>query len=77
MKCLPPESADALLNRSLEIERNLLPEFYASPLGEASLRADFEIQKSTKLCDLDVNATLETSEWQSFFKSLQKHTKQH
>lgn len=72
MKCPPPNVLDALLSKSQEIEMALFPDFYASPLGEAGMRTDFKEQRTTKLCDIDLEETLNKFEWQFFFKNISK-----
>lgn len=68
MNCLPPETQEWMLNKSLEIERLLFPGFFNSPKGEADLRADFEIKSKYSLCKIDANTTLQKREWKEFFQ---------
>ena len=69
MVCPPEDMLNGLLDLSLEIENSMIPYFYDTSLGEAQLRSDFEKQRTTKLCDIDVNSTLAKPEWQDFFQS--------
>jgi len=48
-------------------ERELVPDFFASDNGEVELKRDFEVYSNTSLCDVDIAATLESSEWGDFF----------
>ena len=68
MNCLPPETQEWMLDKSLEIERLLFPGFFNSPKGEADLRADFEIKSKYSLCKIDANTTLQKREWKKFFQ---------
>ena len=67
--CPLQEQYDLLLQKSLEFEKELLPDFYASPLGEAELRSDFEQSKS-KMCSIDYEEVLEIEEWANYFSSM-------
>jgi len=69
MKCPPPKVLEKLLAKSLHFEKQIVPEFFSSPLGEAALRADFEKKSTRKLCSIDIEAILETPDWREFFKS--------
>jgi len=70
-KCLPQEVLDEILETSLKYEKELLPDFYASPSGEAALRLDFEKKSQNAFCSVDTDVIFESSEWMDFFKSLQ------
>lgn len=72
MECLSHDHLNALFNKSKEIEKSLFPDFYSSVLGEANMLSDFEKQRTTKLCDIDLEGTLNKSEWQFFFKKILK-----
>jgi hypothetical protein len=67
-----PERAmlDLLLETSLEMERTMVPEFFAGPLGESELRSDFEMQAKSSLCSVDIDGTIDSSQWKGFFTSL-------
>jgi len=76
MKCLPPNMLAELLEKSLKFEKEVVPEFFASPLGEAALRSDFEEKSKGKMCSIDFEATLKTVEWLDFFMSLRQELEQ-
>eukprot|EP00557_Chaetoceros_sp_GSL56_P008223 CAMPEP_0176499254 /NCGR_PEP_ID=MMETSP0200_2-20121128/12820_1 /TAXON_ID=947934 /ORGANISM="Chaetoceros sp., Strain GSL56" /LENGTH=71 /DNA_ID=CAMNT_0017897643 /DNA_START=698 /DNA_END=913 /DNA_ORIENTATION=+ len=44
---------DELLDISLEMERLIVPDFFAGPFGESELRSDFEMQSKSSLCSVD------------------------
>lgn len=64
----------AILNRLLEIslqmEKLMVPEFFAGPSGERELRSDFEQQAKSSLCSVDISGAIESSNWREFFASL-------
>jgi len=73
MNCLTQKSLSSLLDQTLEEENSLFPEFFKnSKYGKVALKPDFDTQTTTKLCDVDRTAVLETEEWKSFFKSFSK-----
>mmetsp|Transcript_2245 Transcript_2245/g.3569 ORF Transcript_2245/g.3569 Transcript_2245/m.3569 type:complete len:402 (-) Transcript_2245:250-1455(-) len=66
--CLSPQQQEELLNRSLEMEKRLLPEWFASPDGEAAHRTKFsQYIKQGKFCAVDAARVLEEEEWMNFF----------
>ena len=70
MICLSPEAEKWLLDISLEMEKNLLPEFFESSLGEERLRAEFEEMDKFDLCAIDADATLSKPVWSLFFRDM-------
>jgi hypothetical protein len=70
MLCPDRAMLDQLLQVSLEMERLMVPEFFASPSGESQLRSDFEKQAKSSLCSIDLTGTIESSNWKGFFVSL-------
>jgi hypothetical protein len=67
MICLSPEVEGWLLDISLMIEEELLPEFFVTPLGEEALRVSFAEHNKTDLCKLDVDEVLNDDVWVDFF----------
>eukprot|EP00814_Leptocylindrus_danicus_P010760 CAMPEP_0116010166 /NCGR_PEP_ID=MMETSP0321-20121206/3849_1 /TAXON_ID=163516 /ORGANISM="Leptocylindrus danicus var. danicus, Strain B650" /LENGTH=408 /DNA_ID=CAMNT_0003479233 /DNA_START=374 /DNA_END=1600 /DNA_ORIENTATION=+ len=66
--CLSPQQQEELLNRSLEMEKRLLPEWFASPDGEAAHRSKFsQYIEQGKFCGIDTARVLEEEEWINFF----------
>lgn len=68
LTCPSPDALNRLLNKSLMMEKSLLPEFFESPQGEQSLRASFEKYSKTKLCALNADEALSDAVWIDFFK---------
>jgi len=72
MTCPSSETKKILLEKSLEFEKSLFPEWFSSPLGEAKLRSDFEKKaRSPILCAVDADAVLGEKVWQDFFETLE------
>ena len=69
--CPSKEFYDQMLQKSLQYEEELVPKFFASPMGEAELRSDFEIAKP-KMCTIDCEEVFASEEWTDFFVSLEK-----
>ena len=70
--CLPPNVLDSMLTKSLEAEKELFPDLFSSPLGEAALRADFEQHSKTNLCGANVTTIINDREWRNFFRDVGK-----
>jgi hypothetical protein len=69
--CLSPTQQAELLDQSLRYERQLFPEFFKSPEGEESLRADFASSKrQLALCNVDAEQVVQDQAWQDFFRTL-------
>jgi hypothetical protein len=64
IECLEDFEMQRLLQVSLSYERALLPDFFASDMGESDLRSDFA--KRT-FCSVDVAATLQDRQWEFLF----------
>ena len=73
LKCPPQEVLDFLLDVSIRAERELVPDFFSSPRGETELKLDFEKKSKTTLCEVDIAAMLNESEWKQFFVKLNMH----
>jgi len=67
--CPSKEQYDILLQKSLQFEKELMPDFFASPIGEAELRSHFEETKA-KMCSVDHEEIINSKEWIEFFSSL-------
>ena len=72
LNCPSTQDLQSTLNLSLKIEKELFPTFFLSPSGESDLRSDFGKQAKTTLCNVDVDITLMTEEWNTYFKSLKR-----
>jgi hypothetical protein len=70
MICPDRAILDQLLETSLEMEKVMVPEFFATSSGESELRSDFEKQAKSSLCSIDLSGTIESSNWKGFFASL-------
>ena len=66
--CPPQEDLDKLLNMSLTFELRYFPN------QVDTLKSDFEVQSSTKLCKVDVDQTLKEKSWREFVMSLSKES---
>jgi hypothetical protein len=67
-----PEEAvlDELLQKSLDVEKELFPEFYAQQ-GEQEIIMHFNKIKNTKMCHVDAKFVLDNSpEWVDFFRGI-------
>lgn len=72
LKCLLPQVQQSILDKSLQYEKDLVPDFFQSPLGEGILRQEFEAAvQAKKFCSVDVAQVLEDERWQSFFQKRQ------
>lgn len=69
MNCLPLETHECLLNKSLEIEKLRFPEFFNSSKGEADLRADFEVKSKSSLYKIDANTMIEKRNRKNSFET--------
>mmetsp|Transcript_7057 Transcript_7057/g.7793 ORF Transcript_7057/g.7793 Transcript_7057/m.7793 type:complete len:416 (-) Transcript_7057:63-1310(-) len=65
LNCLSNEILQQILNESLKYELTFFPE-----RNETDLRFDFEKAAKSKMCEVDLNAVLEDTEWRAFFKVL-------
>jgi len=71
--CLPPEFKEKLLQISLETEIALTPKWWQnSDEGLENLKSDFEGKSKSKLCSLDIETILTSSEWQNFLTELEE-----
>jgi hypothetical protein len=71
--CLPGPVQERLLNMSIEMEISLTTkEFYTSERGTKSLKADFQEQVKSKLCSIDVDTILESSDWKNLLSTFTK-----
>ena len=73
--CLTDSELDAILQRSLDLEQYLVPEFYASTLegeGESSLRTEFQqYVNDQKFCSVDYDRLIqELPTWRNFLHDL-------
>ena len=73
--CLPPDIANALLEKSLEYEEKIF-KHHASriqfkPDDMVDMKSDFEIARQSKLCKIDVDVILKDKGWRAFFQSFQ------
>lgn len=69
LKCLSPTQADAFLNSSLSMEKELLPEFYSSPKGKKEHELGFaRASKKGKFCSVHVDEVLNNDNWKRFFQ---------
>lgn len=67
--CLSKNQTESLLDQTISIEREMIPEF--SPAREAEIRSKFaQALEERKFCSVDVDKALEDKRWQMFFKSL-------
>lgn len=74
LEILCPEKSvlDRILELSLDVERELFPEYFQSEYGEPVIRQQFDSEKRDprKLCSVDAKSTLENdSGWRAFFMS--------
>jgi len=71
--CLSPQWKDKLLQKSLESEKTLTPEsWYNSKEGLENLKSDFEGKINSKLCSMDIERILLSSDWQDFLTDLEE-----
>lgn len=64
-----------LLNRSLEYERMLLPDFFETPLGRVGLERSFaRYVEQHKYCTVDAELLLDTPLWRHFYQTLSSPT---
>ncbi len=70
LQCPLSSVLEDILQTWVEAERELVPDFFASDDGEVELKRDFEVCTKTSLCNVDIMATFESSEWGDFFQSL-------
>ena len=71
LQCLSVEQEERLLNRSLQFEKHLLPEWYESPRGEIEHRAKYaEALEKRKFCSIRAFEVLKDEGWRNFFLSL-------
>ena len=74
LECLSSEEAVELLDASLALESQLLPDFFDSPRGQPRLRLSFEnMLKDHKFCSADVEKILdENKKWETFLRSISR-----
>eukprot|EP00551_Chaetoceros_affinis_P014479 CAMPEP_0203696210 /NCGR_PEP_ID=MMETSP0091-20130426/7477_1 /ASSEMBLY_ACC=CAM_ASM_001089 /TAXON_ID=426623 /ORGANISM="Chaetoceros affinis, Strain CCMP159" /LENGTH=398 /DNA_ID=CAMNT_0050567939 /DNA_START=66 /DNA_END=1262 /DNA_ORIENTATION=+ len=71
--CLSTEWKNKLLQTSLESEKALtLESWYNSEEGLENLMIDFEEKINSKLCSMDIETILLSTEWQDFLTDLQE-----
>ena len=70
-ECLSVEQEESLLNRSLQFEKHLLPEWFESPRGEVEHRAKYAVAlQKRKFCSVEAFEVLKDEDWRNFFLSL-------
>lgn len=75
MKCPSKAELQPLLQRSLELESKILPDFYKSPLGKTAHEQDFwQAVDNHKFCSINVQAVLQQEAWRRFFMNLDNNT---
>lgn len=75
MICPSKTELQPLLQRSLELETQILSEFYNSPLGKTAHEQDFwKAADSHKFCSINSEALLRQERWRKFFRDLDKDT---
>lgn len=67
LECAEPRPLEALLDESLRLERELVPQFYNESLHRAEFAAAVD---KNKYCSVDVYAILKDPEWLNFFARL-------
>ena len=74
--CLPPDIANALLEKSLEYEEKIFKHHDSriqfKPDDMVDMKSDFEVAWQSKLCKIDVDEILEDEGWRAFFQSCLK-----
>ena len=69
LKCISGDEQKQILEKSLKDEKEMLPEFFASPLGKKELRKGFaKAMEEHKFCSVDAATVLNDKTWQSFFE---------
>jgi len=69
--CLEEAKLSSLLEQSLDLERRVVPQFYASELGERAHQESFSrMVHAHKFCSVDTNAVLRNETWRQFFANL-------
>ena len=67
--CMPRDLADVYLQISLQMERDVLPEFAASHEEEHRQRFE-EFYEKKQFCNVDVEAVVKDPEWDTFVSNL-------
>jgi hypothetical protein len=68
LECPEQKDLDIFLEKSLMIEKRLLPEFYNSPAGEASHKKQFQQAiMENNYCHINTNLVLADTGWKQFF----------
>ena len=66
-RCLGEDEKEKLLEMTLEYKQNVYPGD-----DEDELKSQFEKDALTKLCTIDMDATLKDEAWKSFFQSISR-----
>jgi len=70
LECVTPREEQEILETSLRYEKAMVPEFFASPLGEQELRNGFEkAVKDKKLCSVNTTHVFQDEQWLRFFNA--------
>lgn len=70
--CLSKKQTDKLLELSVSLESQLVPEFHSSLQGEAELRSGFaRAVEANKFCSIDVGSAFKDERLQKFFTGLE------
>lgn len=68
--CISPKEQEDILQISLRHEQALVPEFFASPLGELELRKGFQqALEDNSFCSVDVAQIFDDKQWLDFFNA--------
>lgn len=71
LHCPSHRSVRALLDKSLQYERQFFPDFYRRHLGEKTHRKEFwNVVKKMRYCSVDAARTLKEKDWIHFFQRL-------
>ena len=71
-ECLSAEQQQEILETSLWYEKEIVPNFFSSPLGEQELRKGFDkAVKGKKLCSVNTTHVFQDEQWLKFFAKLQ------
>ena len=72
MKCPTDDELNEYLQLSLDVEKQIIPEFVSSEVEEAHKQTFWDAAKSNKYCSVDTDIVMKDPEWLVFFQTVIK-----